>query len=176
MKVTLYMAMTANGMIARENDDAPWSKGVWKEYYKFIKQKRNIIIGRRAYELMNSVNEFEKLKFPVSVVLSNNIQQAGKNVFFVNSPEEALEIMKKNKIKNAVVGGGSKCNASFLKAGLIDEIYLDIEPWIFGKGIKLFDETTAEAKLTLIGTRKLSKNTIRLIYKVKKSGKEKTKY
>ena len=61
MKVILYMAMTANGMIARENDEAPWSKVVWREYYKFIKQNKNIIVGRRTYELMKNANEFEKL-------------------------------------------------------------------------------------------------------------------
>lgn len=170
MKVTLYMAMTANGMIARENDDAPWSKEVWKEYYKFVKQKKNIIIGRRTFDLMNSENEFERLGFPVTVVLSSKSHETGKNVFFAKTPKEAFEIMKKNKISNAVIGGGSKCNSSFLKSGMIDEVYLDIEPWIFGKGIRLFDESEDEASLALIGTRKLSKNTIRLIYKVKKSG------
>ncbi len=172
MKVILYMAMTVNGMIARENDDTPWSKAVWREYYKFIKQKRNIIIGRRTYELMKSVNEFEKLNRPVTVVLSGKKTDSEGNIFFATSPESALKIMKQHSIKDVVVGGGSKLNASFLKAGLVDEMYLDVEPWIFGSGIKLFSETNAEAELTLIKVRKLSKNTIRLIYKVKNRAKK----
>ena len=172
MKVTLYMAMTANGMIARKNDDAPWSKEVWSEYYKFVKQKRNIIVGRRTFDLMNGANEFEKLGFPVAVVLSGKSHESGKKVFFAKTPEEALRIMKKNKIRNVVIGGGSKCNAAFLKSGLINEIVIDMEPFIFGDGIRLFSEVAAEAVLDLVKIRKLSKNTVRLVYRVKNRGKK----
>src|SRR3989338_5829035 len=172
MKVILYMAMTANGMIARENDEAPSSKVVWREYYKFIKQNKNIIVGRRTYELMKNANEFEKLGNPITVVISSRMSGNGGNTFFVMNPEEALKKLEKKGFKIAVIGGGSKLNASFLKSGLIDEICLDVEPCIFGKGIRLFSEIDAEANLTLVKTKKLSKNTVRLIYEVIKNGKK----
>ena len=175
MKIILYMAMTANGMIARENDDTPWSKEAWGEYYKFVKQKKNIIVGRRTYEMMKSVNEFEKLNNPATVVLSGKSHGIKNNMFFAKSPKEAVELLKKKGFEEIVVGGGGKCNASFLESGLIDEIYLDIEPFVFGNGIRLFSEIDAEAGLNLIKVRKLSKNTLRLIYKVKKRAEEKRK-
>lgn len=175
MKVTMYMAMTANGMIARKNDEAPWSDVIWKGYYKFIKKNGNIIVGRRTFELMKRANEFEKMSFPISVVLSSKKQEAGvKNVSFAKTAQEALKILKSNKIKHVVVGGGSKCNAAFLKAGLIDEMVIDIEPFVFGDGIPLFSEVKAEAKFGLVKIGKLSKNTVRLIYKVQKHAKEKS--
>lgn len=169
MKVILYMAMSANGYIARENDETPWSDVVWNGYYEFIKERGNITLGKRTYELMKEVNEFEKLGHPTTVVVSNaSGNKNGKTVTFVSSPQEALEVMKKKGVSEMVVGGGSTLNAGFLKEGLLDEIYLDIDPWLFGKGIKLFAETDTEAKLRLLEVNKLSENTIRLHYEVLK--------
>lgn len=59
-------------------------------------------------------------------------------------------------------------NASFIAAGLIDEIFLDVEPHLFGKGIKLFEGKNFEAKLKLLGVKKISKNEVQLHYKVLK--------
>lgn len=55
-----------------------------------------------------------------------------------------------------------------MKANLIDEIYLDIEPIILGTGIKLFVNAEFEAKLQLMGIKKLSKDEVQLHYKVKR--------
>jgi len=169
MKVVLYMAMTVNGYIAKENGDTPWSDAVWNGYYNFVKKRGNIILGKRTYELMKDANEFEKLNFPTTVVVSNSPdKQGGDKTIFVPSPKEAVRVVKEKGFSEAIVGGGSKLNAGFLKEGLLDEIYLDIDPLLFGKGIKLFDETDTEAKLELLAANNLSKNTLRLHYKVLK--------
>jgi len=81
--------------------------------------------------------------------------------------------MKAKGFKEVLLGGGSYTNATFLREGLIDEIIIDIEPFIFGKGIKLFAESQQELKLELIKTEKLSKDTIRLHYNVIKKPKKK---
>lgn len=169
MKVILYMAMTVNGYIAKENNDTPWSDVVWSGYYEFVKKRGNIILGKRTYELMKEVNEFEKLGFPITIVVSSSTDnKSDEKAIFVSSPKEALAVMKEKGVSEVVVGGGSTLNTGFLKDGLLDEIYLDIDPWIFGKGIKLFAETDAEAKLRLLEISKLSENTIRLHYEVLK--------
>jgi len=169
MKVILYMAMTANGYIAKENDETPWSDVIWGGYYEFVKKRGNIILGERTYELMKEVNEFEKLGFPITVVVSSSTDNKNdERTTFVLSPKEAVAVMKEKDVSEVVVGGGSMLNAGFLKDGLLDEIYLDIDPWLFGKGIKLFAETNAEAKLRLLEVSKLSENVIRLHYEVLK--------
>ena len=55
-----------------------------------------------------------------------------------------------------------------MEDGLIDEIYLDIEPIIFGKGIKLFADNNFEVKLKLLGIRNLTEDILQLHYKVLK--------
>ena len=169
MKVILYMATTANGYIAKENGETPWSDVLWSSYYDFVKKRGNIILGKRTYELMKEANEFEKLGFPITVVVSNAANNTNdKNTTFVTSPKEALAVMKEKGVNEVIVGGGSTLNAGFLKEGLLDEIYLDIDPCLFGKGIKLFAETDAEAKLHLLEVNKLSENIVRLHYEVVK--------
>ena len=55
MKVVLYMAMSVNGCIAKENNETPWSDAVWESYYKIAKQFKAIILGRKTYEIMKDV-------------------------------------------------------------------------------------------------------------------------
>ena len=57
-------------------------------------------------------------------------------------------------------------NSSFMKEKLIDEIHLDVEPLVFGRGIKLFADDDFESRLELVGTKKLSANTVQLHYRV----------
>jgi len=72
------------------------------------------------------------------------------------------------EFETIILTGGGKLNGAFMKEGLVDEIYLDVEPTVFGKGIPLFGDADFEAKLQLIGTKKLSDNEIQLHYKVLK--------
>ena len=134
------MTITINGYIATENDNAPWSDELWSSYYNLAKKFKAIILGRRTFEMMKEVNEFEKMGNPYTVVLTKKKQQNTNNTFFVTSPKEALELLKKKGFKEVLIGGGGKLNASFMKENLVDEMIIDIEPLIFGKGIKLFAE------------------------------------
>lgn len=173
MKVILYMASTPNGIIAKMNDDTSWvSETEWSSYSGMIKKFGNMIIGRRTYEVMLNNDEFNKsnLNEIKTVVVSKNKFQIhnSKFIFLAKSPKEAIEILKKQGFKTIMVCGGGKLNASFMKEKLIDEIYLDIEPVLFGKGIKLFSEIDFEVKLKLIEIKKLSKNEVQLHYKVLK--------
>jgi len=167
MKVVLYMAMTVNGYIAKENDETPWSDAIWKSYYKITKNFKAIILGRHTYQIMKRVKEFDKIDNPFTLVVTTRPMKNKKNFAFIKTPAKAIKFLRSRGFSRVLVGGGSKLNASFIKAGLIDEIYLDVEPLAFGSGIKLFDDSNFETKLRLIRIRKLSKDVIQLHYKVK---------
>ena len=162
------MATTVNGYIAKENNETPWSDAVWDSYYKIAKQFKAIILGRRTYEIMKEVNEFEKIGNPFTVVVSKKDFAHNSNFAIAKSPQEALKILKDKHFAKVLVGGGGTLNSSFMKENLIDEIILDVEPLVFGKGIKLFSENDFDARLELIETKSLSKNTIQLHYRVLK--------
>lgn len=168
MHVTLYLSITANGFIATENDDTGWvSLTEWKSFSSKIQKAGNLIIGRRTYEVMGKNKEFEKLG-KVKVVVVSQTLKTNKVITIVKSPREALTYLQQQGFSAALVCGGGKLNSSFMKEKFIDEIYLDIEPIILGKGIKLFADAEFEAKLQLIGIKKLSKDEVQLHYRVKK--------
>lgn len=166
MKKILYMATTINGYIAKEKGETPWSSEEWKNFSKIIKKSKNIIIGRKTYYLMKKNKEFSKLNNPRIIVLSKESAIKNSKITITKNPKEAIKILEKEGFKEAIIAGGSITNSSFMKEKLIDEIYLDIEPLIFGKGIKLFFEGKFEEKLKLIKIKKLSKNLIHLRYKI----------
>lgn len=158
--------MTVNGYIAKENDDTPWSEVEWKSYTATVKKYKALIVGRKTYEIMRQRDEFNKIGSPLVIVLTKKKQALTANTFFVTSPKEALQLLEQKGIKQAIVGGGSHVNKSFLKENLVDELIVDIEPLIFGRGIKLFAEEDFEKSLEIIETKQLSNNEIQLHYKV----------
>jgi len=167
MKTVLYIATTLNGYIATTKDDAPWSMEVFENYYTYIKQTGNIIVGRRTYEIMKDVGEFAELGNPFTVVVtSQNIFKNTEKTRFVPSIKQALREVEDMGFTTAVIGGGSQLNTSALKAGVIDEIEIDIEPFIFSNGIPLFESSDIQLNLRLIGTTKINANTLHVQYQV----------
>jgi dihydrofolate reductase len=166
MKTILYLAQTVNGYIARENDSTPWSKEEFAAFYSAVKKAKNLIIGKRTCIIIGN-SGLEECGYPFTVVVTRSPARISyKNCVAARSPKEALKMLKAKRFNEAIIGGGSKLATSFLKQSLIDEIWLDIEPLVFGKGIPLFQESELEAKLRLVKTVRLSKNTIRLQYKI----------
>lgn len=133
-----------------------------------------MIIGRRTYEVMLQNDEFNRsnLNEIKTVVVAHKGELVKIHnpqfVFRAKSPKEAIDILRTQGFKIIIVCGGGGLNASFMKENLIDEIYLDIEPIVFGRGIRLFAEADFETNLELIETKKLSPSEIQLHYKVKK--------
>lgn len=139
MKVILYMAISADGFVAKLNDDTPWTNDEWKCYSGKVKSIGNLIIGRRTYEL---TKKFSDVGDPcVTIITSSKSFLDKNNVHFVPTFEKAIDLLKEKKFKTLLVAGGGKMNKTALESGLIDEIFLDVEPFIFGCGIPLFGGT-----------------------------------
>lgn len=168
MKVILYMAISANGMISKSDDDTSWiSKEEWDSYSAAVCSAGCLIVGRRTYHILIKESGFVKFKDVRLVVVSEkDFDTLASNHLVAHSPREALELLK--DFKEVIVAGGGILNTSFLTEKLIDEIYLDVEPIIIGKGIKLFSEVDFEVQLELIEIKRLSDNEIQLHYRVKK--------
>lgn len=165
------MATTINGFIAKENDDTGFVSEVeWDNFRKMIKSAGNMIIGNRTYEVMRDGGEFENLGNVRVIIVSNNtdFKTIADNHSVAKNPQNALAILEKETFNQVLVAGGGTLNASFMAENLIDEIYLDVEPIVFGKGIRLFAENDFETKLKLLEIKKLSENEIQLHYQVLK--------
>lgn len=163
MKIILVMAITADGKIAQNRVHFPaWTSKEDKEFFKeFSKKHKVILMGE---------NTFKTFKKPLlgrlNVVFTDKQLGNYENVLYVSGKvEEVVKDLEEKGYQSAVLGGGAYLNSQFLKAGLIDEIFLTIEPLVFGKGISLFDERFL-LQLELMELKKLNNNSVLLGYKV----------
>ncbi len=170
MKTILYMAITANGFIARTDGNTDWtSEETWNEsYFKLLKRTGNLIIGHNTYDIMPP-KEFLPEVLYIVLTKGKPLKKKVPNVIFTNqTAKEVLKMLSDKGFEEICIGGGSIINSSFIKENLIDEIILDVEPIVFGKGIQLFAPEDFEYKLKLLSVKNLNKNTVQLHYKVLK--------
>lgn len=162
------MATNINGLIAKEDDNTSWiSKTEWDAFSLMVRTSGSLIIGHRTYDILTKQPEFAEFEKVKLVVVSNKkFKTLSSNHLIAKSPKQAIELLQ--EFKTIIVAGGGILNSAFLKEKLIDEIYLDIEPCTFGKGIKLFKNENFEANLKLLETKRLSDDEIQLHYKVLK--------
>ncbi len=171
MKVTLYMAISVNGLVAGEGDDTSWvSPEDFAGQAEVAKRIGNIIYGRRTYDIGLTENA---LPVPecLNVVVTNRLEdvQQSKDFLFTNKqPTEIIKELKTKEFSEVLVAGGSEINKLFIEQNLIDEIYVDIEPVLLGKGLPLFQPLGVKIQLELIESKMLNKSTIQLHYKVLK--------
>lgn len=162
MQIVLYMAITANGYIATLDDDTPWSSEEWEEYLGVVTKQQCLIIGRRTYQKSDK-HQLLNFNMPV-LVISKKLNKPNKNLIFINSINQAINFIKKNKLNKIMIAGGAKINNEFMKRNLINEIYLDVEPFIFGQGIPLLFPDNYKYNLKFLSSKMLNKNTIQLHY------------
>lgn len=174
MNVILYMAITANGMIAKENDETPFtSKADYVSFKKMCLRTKAVIAGRRTYDLIRNDTAFFWPQCHYYIITSNkNFQIASvePNVTMVSfKPKQILQRVKRDGYKEVCIMGGGQTNASFLAAGAVDEIILDVEPYVYLRGIPLFRPIrNVEISLQLVKIKKLSSQTIQLHYAITK--------
>ena len=160
MSVILYMAISSDGFIADEDGDTPWSDEEWAAFQVFVESCDCVLVGRRAYEVMNDHNDFvEGVEY--IVVSENPLFDAGG--FPIINVKSKADLPEGERI--GVIGGG-ELNGRLAKLGLLDEMILDIEPVTLGSGIRLFGDYDIPLKLELLDSYEIGEATIQRYYRV----------
>jgi len=169
MKIILMMAMTVDGIIARDSQHtADWTSPADKKAFIAETKKHGAIImgettfatiGRPLPGRLNFILSLNPEKFQEKV-------QPGILEFFKGSPEEIIWHLSDRGFESAILGGGARTNAMFLKAGLVDELMITVEPKIFGAGLNFTEGEPLDLNLELIESRQLDTNVIQLHYRV----------
>jgi dihydrofolate reductase len=164
MKIILMMAMTADGKIAKSSDHFPdWTSREDKKMFAGVTKKHGMVIfGESTFKTFP-----KPLPGRLNVVftLEKNPPEMENVKWVSGAPEKVLAELERVGYKSAVLGGGTNLNSQFLKKGLIDEIWLTIEPKIFGDGLGVFGESF-DQDLKLIGIEKLNENSLFVKYEV----------
>ncbi|NCP17298.1 dihydrofolate reductase [Candidatus Kuenenbacteria bacterium CG_4_9_14_3_um_filter_39_14] len=169
MKKILMMAITVDGKIAKDTDQpATWtSQADKKMFIAETKRVGVIVMGKTTYDTIG-----KPLPGRLNIVMDFDVSQyeniPGTLEYTNKKPEEIIAELESRGFKEMIVGGGSTINGLFLSQGLIDEIWLTIEPKIFGEGLSLFKGADVDLALELIEIKQLDNNIIHLRYKIKK--------
>lgn len=171
MKTTLYMAISANGIIATETGDEEFlSHENWEKFCKLARKFGNFIVGRKTYEAVKKWDggyNFDDLVGVEKVIISQDKNfQLDDGYTLANSPQDALT--KLSRFENVLVTGGANINSAFAKANLLDEIILNVEPVFIGQGISLFAPQDFEIKAKLFSTKTNKSGIITVKYEVLK--------
>jgi len=167
MKTVLLMAITLDGKIAKHaNQFADWTSHADKKIFVAETKKAGVIVmGETTYNTIG-----RPLPHRLNVVLSLEPEKRenipGSLEFIKATPKEILSGLTKRGFETVIVGGGATVNGSFLKENLVDEIWLTIEPKIFGEGMPLFNGANVNINLELISVEKIDANVLQVRYKV----------
>lgn len=165
MKTTLVMAVTADGMIARNSTEViDWTGKADKRYFVSVTKKAGVMImGSKTFDMIGQVLPGRK-----SIVITKDPSRISDHpdlMYTDQAPEQILSGLAAEGYTGATVIGGSIVNTLFMKKGLIDEIHLTVVPLLFGDGLSLFNQEL-DIKLALMEAEPLEKDCLLLKYKV----------
>lgn len=163
MKVILLMVSSVNGKSTKSNKSLQeWTSKEDREYFlKTSRSKNLIVMGSKTYESSKLIIKpyLNRLK----IVLTRNPKKytkysvPGQLEFINDSPQDLVKKLEKKGYKQMLLIGGSTLNAAFMKLNLITDLWLIIEPVIFGKGKSLIGKEDLDIKLKFESFEKLNK-------------------
>jgi dihydrofolate reductase len=162
IETTLIVAVSKDLMIAAAGQEKAAST-VWTsaEDKKFFNQKSkevgSMIMGSKTFATIGRALPGRK-----SVVMTREpekwqAQYDDENIVFTNkSAKEILADLENQGFKKVAICGGRAVYNLFLHLGLVDQIFMTIEPVEFGQGIKLLVDEKILENFDLVSEKKLN--------------------
>lgn len=171
MRISIYIAISANGFISNSRNVPDWLSPEYSQGFVSICQKlKAVIMGKTTYNLL-APDYLPLQKEGITVVLTKDEQAKSANstvVFTKNKAPEIAEMLAKKGYTKAVIIGGAMTMSEFINARLVDDIYLVMEPVLLGSGLPLLKNMELESRLNLLEVTKINENSIQLHYKIQK--------
>lgn len=170
MRTIIIMAESLDGSIAYDSGHtANWTSKEDKQFFVSETKKAGVIIfGKKTFDTFGG----KPLPNRLNLVLTRdqkNAMEAKENLleFSVNeSPKDILARLEKRGFEKVFIGGGSAINGLFLDSKLVDELWITVEPKIFGTGMRIFSDKKRDIDLELKSVDKANQSVI-LKYGVK---------
>ena len=168
-KVVLGLGISLDGYIARVNGDVDFLF-MPKDYSMapFFKTIGASIMGRKTLEVGLRMSGGSLPKSPYKYYVMSRSKPPGERdgvVFTNKSPATLISQLRKSPGKNIWLMGGGELARDFLKADLIDELYLGVVPVLLGEGIPLFPPGFPQREFELVENKTYSKGFISLKYR-----------
>jgi len=165
MRIFMIAAVTADGFIGRDAEhEADWTnKEDKRTFVELTKEAGTMIFGSTTYKTIGRALPDRRM---IVMTSQPDNQPAVEGVEFTNeSPKNLVERLEKEGVTAVAICGGAKIYTAFMQAGLIQEVYLTVEPILFGTGVALFS-SDLDQRLELINSKPLNQHTLLQHYRV----------
>ena len=166
----MYAAVSIDGIAALDSKTGIERYGSPEDHDFFLagaKSCQAVIMGKNTGSFrVFGVPNFVLTHDPAGAEASQAQDARGlERVYLNGQPQEICAKLEARGIHKAALLGGPATNLQFLRAGLVDEIYLTVEPVTIGRGIRFLNEPL-ESRWTLADSQVLNeRGTIVLHYK-----------
>lgn len=175
-KISLFIATSLDGYIAKLNDDLSFLKLVEKEgedygYAEFTATIDTLIIGRRTYDYVLKeigASHYDNGERDVYVITRTERPQVGRTIFYTGSITELVKRLKSKEGKDIYCDGGAEVINELLKHDLIDDLIISVIPVLLGNGTRLFKDGRPEQVLDLVEVKSYETGLTQLYYKRKR--------
>lgn len=183
-KVTIHMAASLDGFIARKDGSVDWME-VSDEFAggetmdaayveAFLKTIDCYVMGARTYE---TALKFEVQGFgwsygdkPTFVLTHRDLPHTRATVEFYSGDLAALvNDQLRPKFRSIWFAGGGAVAAECLSRGLADEVRYSILPVLIGDGIRFFEQLDRDVPLHLTEVKAYQSGTVALCYQVEQA-------
>jgi dihydrofolate reductase len=161
MKTILVFVTTLDGKITKWGYPIvrSWTSREDQDYFSnLMKNSRLIVTGSNTFN-MDPIRPSDNHLLLVMTSHPENYkiyEKPGRLEFTNLSPKELYQHYQADGYDQMVVVGGPHVATSFLKDQLIDELWLTLEPKIFGSGGNLVIEHNLDIRLSLLSCEKVN--------------------
>lgn len=170
MEVTMLMAMTLDGKIAKSPDHFPdWTDPEDKKFFAERTCRAGVVImGSRTFQTLKK--PFADRRTVVMTRDGTRTSSWNNVVFTTKPPRQVLAWLESLGYTEVMLAGGAETNSLFAAENLIDRLIVTVSPKIFGTGISLFTPEIS-IDLALESVERLGQDLVVLSYRVLKSQK-----
>ena len=155
--IVALAAVTIDGKIARHANHFPdWTSPEDKTFFQSMLEKSEVfVIGNNTYKTAE-----EPLSKRNCIIFTRSVQDTerrGDHLLLYNGAGKTSIESLLEPYRSVALLGGAQVYSYFLERDLIDDLYLTIEPIIFGQGLNLFEhETESTTRLQLASMRQMN--------------------
>ena len=152
-KVILNVAVSLDGFIEGPKGEYDWCF-TDQDYgmTDFFNRIDSVFMGRKSYELTQGMTEEQKAMTPKfkEYIFSNTLQEVENGAIIIRGDIQGkVKDIKSDEGKDIWLFGGASLTESFIKLGLVDEVFLAVHPIILGGGKPLFKGVSKRTHLKL---------------------------
>ncbi len=172
-EIQLYIAMSIDGYIAKENDSLDWLHELPNPndedygYHQFLKDVDVVVMGRTTYEQILSFDvpwPYSDCQCFVFTRASDYKVETANTQVLNELSAQNLELLKTSATKNIWVVGGGVLQSAFLDQQAIDRMYICVIPVVLGRGKALFGAVAKDTHFKLVGSTSYDNGAVMLHY------------